>query len=130
MLKLPVRPLQELALTITEQFRGAVQPEQIPDVLETEQEPPQSEMISYEKEIPQLSVGFIQFTVNEDKLSSVTVTSMGGRGGAVGSVNSNTRVTRMHDLFTCYSQGIISDNHGNISCTYYSFSIHIGTDIY
>ena len=88
-LKLPVRPLQELALTITEHFCRAVQPEQTLDVLELiEQEPSQSEMNSYEKEVPQLSVvGFIQFTVNEDKPISVTVTSVGGRGGAVRSVN-------------------------------------------
>ncbi len=89
-LKLPVRPLQKrkLALTITEHVTLVVQPEQTPEVLvRTEQEPPQPKTISYEKAVPQSVVGFIQFTVNEDKPSSVTVTSVGGSGGAVGPVN-------------------------------------------
>ncbi len=86
-LKFPVRRphKSELALTITEQFCGAVQPEQTPDVLElTEQEPPQSETTSYEKEVPQSLVGSTQVTVNEDTPTSVTITLVGGEGGPVG----------------------------------------------
>ncbi len=74
-----------MALTITEQFCGAVQPEQTPDVLElTEQEPPQSETTSYEKEVvPQLLVGSTQVMVNVDTLTSVTITFVGGGSGPV-----------------------------------------------
>ncbi len=62
----------------------AVQPEQTPDVLEmTEQEPPQSETTSYEKEDPQLLVGSSQVTENEDTTNSVTITSVSGGGAPV-----------------------------------------------
>ena len=50
----------------------------------TEQEPPQSETTSYEKEIPQLLVGSTQVIVNEDTPTSVTIMLVGGGGGPVG----------------------------------------------
>ncbi len=53
-------------------------------LVETEQEPLQSETTSYEKEVPQLLVGSVQVTENEDTLTSVTITPVGGGGGPVG----------------------------------------------
>ncbi len=130
-LKFPVRPPHktELALTITEHFcPAAVQPEQTLGVLEmTEQEPPQSETTSYEKEVPQLPVGSIQVTENEDTPTSVTITSVGGGGAPVRVKCLDPCHTVM--LFTCYSQEITA-NHGSIFCTYHSLSIHVGTDNY
>ena len=83
-LKLPDCPVHKAALTITEhiKFCLAVQPKQTPDVLK--QEPPQSETTSYEKEVPQLLVGSVQVTVNEDTPTAVTITLVGGGGGPVG----------------------------------------------
>ncbi len=53
-------------------------------LVETEQEPLQSETTPYEKEVPQLLVGSVQFTVKEDTPISVTITLVGGGGGPVG----------------------------------------------
>ncbi len=100
-------------MTITEQLCGAVQPEQTSDILElAEQEPPQSETTSYEKEVPQLLVGSLQVTVNVDTPTSVTITLVGGGGGPVGIKGLDCCHTVM--LFTCYSQGI-SANQSSIS---------------